>query len=671
MNRPDDNIVTYYWHAALSRWKLLAAVVLAVTITGWAVSAFILALSPTYEATARLNVVPTGEELGYASRFARGQNADGGLVMAQTYAESLRSREVRETVVDRWIERRASAAGMSADAWLKAEAANAPQFSLGSVISYLNYGASQELPLREQLIEHLGKDTKVEIIEGTFLMQVTVEWDSARDAAWFANALAGEVITEVGDLSEESGESLAGILRQELTAKQAKLAQLKQTSRRRKIELGIVDIDAQKQALLQEKIAEQSRLTSDLAESRRASAQVAALEQQRSGLLGKTQTSIEEQLALTRPTAAAARQSISARQARLSSIQGELGQLSRAELGIKTLDDQIAVLEREVAALLDRLRFSETENLANRATIRLIDPALPPLVRASPKVLLNTILAFVAGCALAGMLLLLLGPKGGRPAAAAPQTPFDRRKGNAPGNGSDGYWRWPDPMAPPTNQPTYHSPQPFSASGHGDVLNHPSFLRGAPDAEGPQFSPMSTGASVVALRTLEQAVPEDQPRVVEQPDVVVAMHERQFAMRLPMPATGRFYDANEVAAHGPSILAMLAGAVAPGQDIHVVSSIVEQQAGLRLTKLLLDTCQKAGMPVRAIRANARRARQYRARAADDASLRIFLHADADEALVEELARNGYRVVVATMAGSHGLNAAIDGNAGRVVFFGNA
>ena len=675
MTLPDENIVAYYWRAALSRWKLLAAIILGVTALGWAVSAFFLALSPTYEATARLNVVPTGEELGYASRFARGQNADGGLVMAQTYAEHLRSREVREAAVDRWIDQQAANAGMSVDGWLQVQAENAPRFSLGSIISYLNYGAVQKVPLRDQLVEYLGEYTEVEMIEGTFLMQVTVEWDSADGAAWFANALADEVITEVGDLSEESGESLAGVLRKELTAKQAQLAQLRQASRSRKINLGIVDVDAQKQALLQEEIAEQSRLTSDLAESRRASAQVAALEQQRTGLLGETQQSIDEQLALARPTAAAARQSISARQSRLGAIRGELGQLSRAELSIKTLDDQIALLEGEVGALLERLRFSETENLANRATIRLIDPALPPLVRSSPKILLNTLLAFVAGCALAGMLLLLLGPKGGRPGSVMTE-PRSRLKETTTDDPADDPRRWPEPVGPPAGRPVYQSSQASPRRESSDIVAHPTLLRN-PTPEGQPTAVHDTQDVVVALRPLEQKLPDIEPDPPVEPvaEVVAAPRAQPELIRhFPAPDAGRFYDTSEVAHHGAALADWLTRSLEPGQDIHVVSKERDAGTGLCLTKALLDACRAQGRPVRTIRAHPLRDNRQVERPAHDPSLRIIFHANGSSSLVGELSGSGGRVVIATQEGAPWLGGHLspaEENLVRVAVFGHA
>ena len=84
--------------------------------------------------------------------------------------------------------------------------------------------------------------------------------------------------------------------------------------------------------------------------------------------------------------------------------------LGRHEDMIRSLDDRAQQLRAEVAALTERVSFSQTENLANAPRIQLIERAVSPLTRSSPKMVLNLAMGFVAGCALAACALLLLGP---------------------------------------------------------------------------------------------------------------------------------------------------------------------------------------------------------------------------------------------------------------------
>ena len=429
---PEENIFLYYGRAAVSRWPLLLALILVCTAGAWAFSVFVLADDPVYEASTSLNVVPTSEELGYANQFARGQTTEGGLILLQTYAEYARARETRIQVVNEYIAMRAKAAGMSEKAWLASQQ-GPPGFSPGRILSILNYGSAPELPPRAKMVADLGEATVIESLDGTYMMQLTVGWDDPRSAAWFANALADAVVSRAQSLSRQSGQQLSDVLQAELDRKMQQLSDLKNQSRELKIGLGVVDIDRQKQALLDAQLAEQAALTTDRSDASAAQARVDALQAQRTGKLGTTQNEIEQQLALQKPQAAAARQSSAARERRVNSIQAQLERLSRQELRIKNIDDQISALTDEVAELTRRTQFSETENLTNIPRIRIVDRAEPPAVRSSPKVLLNTILGFILGCALAGMALLLLGPKQKRvrtvktepdeDIAAAPVTP--------------------------------------------------------------------------------------------------------------------------------------------------------------------------------------------------------------------------------------------------------
>ena len=658
----NENILAYYGRAAWSRWRLLACVILGATFIGWAVSTFILAHDPTYDAEARLNVVPTGEELGYASRYARGQNAEGGLVMMQTYAEYLRSRELRGSVVDRWIASKAAQERVSPRQWIARQEAEGGGLSPGAIVSFLNYGKIVKRPLRDELIEDLGKHTQIDMIDGTFLMQIKVSWDDAEDAAWFANAMSGAITSAVADLSENSGETLTDVLRTELTKKQAELAQLRASSRRQKIGLGIVDIDRQKQALLDDQIAEQGRLTSDISQSRQAAAQVASLEAQVTGKLGQTQTAIEQQLALARPQAAAARQSIAARQARLGAIQGQLNRLSRAELGVKTMDDRAAELESEVLALMERLRFSETENLTNRAVIRLIDPAEVPLVRSSPKILLNTMLAFVIGCALAGLLLLLLGPKAykGAERRAAPAT--DRRKAHYDPVDNDHTERNPHEPAFAMRsgaEPAFAQqvrPAPSIASTFAPASATASAAERDLVGLGPSTSMIgdlgyagaaddTQTATVIELRQWRQEAPDpeplDQPDPIEPPAPPPAnpiIEDAQFAggavaanvlrsdplLYVTNPARGTYFDAEAVARLGPRVMRWLGDLPGAGNQVHVGTLTGDAVGARRLAKLVLDCCRAQGIDAKAIRGGS-----ARLATAGTGPFRIILHEQTD------------------------------------------
>lgn len=403
-----NGIGATYLRIVLSRWKLILALVLTCTLLAWAVSQFYLAQKPKFEAAARLNIVPTAEELGYASRFVRGSTFDGGSVLLGTYAEFARTRPVVAPIVDRYIAEHAAAAGQSSAAWIRANT-GAPSFSPGRILSILNYGEAPPLPLREDMIESLLEGTTIETVEGTYLIRIAVEWDDPQSAAWFANALADAIIARADTASRNSGRELAGTIEDRLDQKRAELAAVLKRSRDLKSSIGVVDIDRQKQSLLEARLTEQAALTTDRAASDAAASQVAALRRQAGGKLSSAQGVLDQTLAVEAPRASGLERSVAIREGRIAQLDRQIAGLGGYEDRVKALDDQATALQAEVTALTERVSFSQTENLANGPRIQLIERAVPPLVRSSPKIFFNTVLGFIAGCALSACALLLLG----------------------------------------------------------------------------------------------------------------------------------------------------------------------------------------------------------------------------------------------------------------------
>lgn len=159
------------------------------------------------------------------------------------------------------------------------------------------------------------------------------------------------------------------------------------------------------------------------------STQVGTLQRQSDGLLSSATPAVEQALALERPRLAGLQQSIRQRAARVGQLDGQLGRLTQAESRLGVLDREIEALKLEVAALTERYNSVSLESLAGAPPIRIVESASPPLARDSPHVIANTFLGFVAGCALAGLFLLLAPRPGGAfvlAGAAGPQ-PFSGR----------------------------------------------------------------------------------------------------------------------------------------------------------------------------------------------------------------------------------------------------
>ena len=500
-----NGIGATYLRIVLSRWKLILALVITCTLLAWAVSQFYLAQKPKFEAAARLNIVPTAEELGYASRFVRGSTFDGGSVLLGTYAEFARTRPVVAPIIDRYIAEHAAADGLSSAAWIKANT-GAPSFSPGRILSILNYGEAPPLPLREDMIESLLEGTTIETVEGTYLIRIAVEWDDPQSAAWFANALADAIIARADTASRNSGRELAGTIENRLDAKRAELAAALKRSRDLKSSIGVVDIDRQKQSLLEARLTEQAALTTDLAARDAAASQVAALRRQAGGKLSSAQGVLDQTLAVEAPRASGLERSVAIREGRIGQLDRQIAGLGGYEDRVKALDDQATALQAEVTALTERVSFSQTENLANGPRIQLIERATPPLVRSSPKIFFNTVLGFIAGCALSACALLLLG--------AAPA-----RRDNDEAE---------EPREAPALDHAYAEPP-----------------RAIADVHPIRPEPARTGKRAVALASV--AVAAEAERAPEPPRV---HDDHHLSQALPRPIDPQGYSAAEIAAAG-------------------------------------------------------------------------------------------------------------------------
>ncbi|WBH17825.1 hypothetical protein [Sphingomonas radiodurans] len=530
-----------YLRVILSRWRLVLALVALTTLMAWGISVFYLATKPKFEAAARLNIVPTAEELGYASRFVRGTTFDGGSVLLGTYAEFAHTRPVVEPIVDRYIAEAAAAQGMSPSAWLTANT-GPPSFSPGRILAILNYGEAPVVPLREEIIEELIENTKIETIEGTYLIRLGVEWEDARSAAWFSNALADAIIARAERASRSTGREIAGTLEARLAAKRSELAGLLRQSRGLKSSIGVVDLDRQKTSLLEARLTEQAQLTTDRAALDAAKSQVAALRQQSGGKLTGAQSTVEQTLAVEAPRAAGLAQSVAIRAARIGQLDRQIAGLGGSEDRVKSLDERAALLQQEVNALTERVSFSQTENLANGPRIQLIERATPPKTRSSPKIFFNTVLGFIGGCALAACALLLLGPA---PPRAEPAQEDERVEPIEPVADEA------DAEPTPTSRPTaklhaiHSEPVPAaSAEVPPPHVSHP----GEPVKRRPSVAPLV--AVSAALKREDAPAPEPIPvpvsQAVEPPRPPVV--DERFPGTLPRPANGESYTSSEAAA---------------------------------------------------------------------------------------------------------------------------
>jgi uncharacterized protein involved in exopolysaccharide biosynthesis len=397
---------------AWARWPIVAAIVVACAAASFLYSTLVLAKEPVFKAAATLDIAPSQAQLDYANAFARGSALQSAGLITQTYAEYATSRPVIESIAEGYLARNPGALTRQPTG-----------LGIRRTLRVLDQGGPAIRDPRLLFIDNLRKSIDVATVDGTHLLRIQVGWDNPVTAAAIANEVADRLIREAAERSSGPTADLNQTLTQRLAEARGLLNQRQIEAARTRASLGVADIQRQKQTLIEEKLAEESRLTNERAQIASSATQVGALQRQSDGLLSSATPAIEQALSLERPRLAGLQQSVRQRAARVGQLGARLGQLSQAETRLGVLDREIEGLQLHVAALTERANTVQLDTLAGAPPIRVVERATPPLVRDSPRVVANTVLGGLAGCALAG-LFLLAAPRRPRPlAAAAPRRP--------------------------------------------------------------------------------------------------------------------------------------------------------------------------------------------------------------------------------------------------------
>lgn len=405
-------------------WKPLVGFVVAVMVATLLYSQLVLTASPVFESAATIDIAPSSEEIGYANRFSKGSPLEAAEVVVQTYAEYIRSRPIAAEVVRDFIEREAGRSGQSAGQVVAALHRRSSQPSLRRWLSAVNSGEVQARDPLEALVDDVVESTTVATVAGTYLLRVEVAWDDRDMAAWFANRLAERLVAQASANSRSPGARIASEIDARLGEANVALATARDRARAIKASLGVVDLDRQRQALIDERTAAETKVAEDQAQIAALEAQVASLQRAAGGRLSASQLQVEQTLALERPRLAGLKRSVAERGSRVARIGRQLGVLTERESLLDTLEAEIVAHQAEVTTLMERRNFAALDNLASRVQIRILEPAVPADARSSPKVLLNTALGGVAATALAG--LFLLAAAGFRRPPIAPAPPSGR-----------------------------------------------------------------------------------------------------------------------------------------------------------------------------------------------------------------------------------------------------
>ncbi|WP_193748253.1 hypothetical protein [Leisingera sp. ANG-M1] len=218
--------MTAHYRQLLIYYRGLIAFTFLVLVGGTAaLSTFFLFVSPLYTSAAKVSLLPTQTELAYSQTFVRSTTINPANLLTQTHVEYLLSREIAAKTVDRLSRELppsqppADPAGPSEAPGLKDQVAQyftSFRRNFRRIYNTLNSGKHViRDPLTDAVLT-LQDAIGVEMIEGTYIMEIKVTWDRPEVAALAANLLAEEYVAHLRAQADAASLRLEAVLRQEI-----------------------------------------------------------------------------------------------------------------------------------------------------------------------------------------------------------------------------------------------------------------------------------------------------------------------------------------------------------------------------------------------------------------------------------------------------------------------
>ncbi|MEX0303829.1 MAG: hypothetical protein AB3N24_15530 [Leisingera sp.] len=218
--------MTAHYRQLLNYYRGLIAFTFLILVGGTAaLSTFFLFVAPLYTSSAKVSLLPTQTELAYSQTFVRSTTFNPANLLTQTHVEYLLSREIAAKTVDR-LRRELPSGGQPAgtaepDAALSLKDQIAQRFhsfrrNFRRIYNTLNSGEHIPRDPYTDAVLSLQDSIGVEMVEGTYIMEIQVTRDRADIAALAANLLAEEYVAHLRAQADAASRRLEATLRQEI-----------------------------------------------------------------------------------------------------------------------------------------------------------------------------------------------------------------------------------------------------------------------------------------------------------------------------------------------------------------------------------------------------------------------------------------------------------------------
>ncbi len=374
----------------LYRWRVVLGMLTA-WILAWTLGSVQLARNPSYEATVVMNMQPSESALLFNREFLGRSQFNPATIIAQTHVERLLSRPIaRETL------RRLRADGLSDDQGL-----TPASVGLGArarrLWARLNYGEFRTVPPEIDAENRLIDSLDVDVVEGSYILRLTVTREDPAEAAAIALTHAQSYIDLASREYQSETSRAANLIRDRIAEREGELQALYDRRDALRAEYDVANLQRQSE-LLMLSLREAERARADTLMERRI--QLRRLEDLKAlgGTSGRgTARDIEEQIALLDEQAAF-------RADHIAEMSRQLSVFSTREAAFDNIESDVRAVQENLQNLRRQLLSFELGEQVQADQVQIVSGPDVPVYPSSPKVLQTAIVATIAG----GLLVFLV-----------------------------------------------------------------------------------------------------------------------------------------------------------------------------------------------------------------------------------------------------------------------
>ena len=363
-----------------------------------------LGAAPKYTAAASIAVLPTTAEFEFGREAGAGPRS-ASLGLTATFMEYLKSRPVVEAALDRIAAGR-KPAREPAPGFL-ASLARSLLGSAGRLYRWLDSGGYVEKSEKDKSVERLSEAIRLETVPSSFILRLSVSLGDPTAAAAAANALAEAYVQRVSEQFARSAGQIGGFLQHQIELRESELKALNAREEQLRKGLGTASLETERVRLLDSRDRERREFLDAQSALETAQAELSVLNSQNLAQSGRSVAELNTARSLAEARRQAAERMLELRRKSLAQLDATLAALQGREEPLAEAQRQIEVVKQELAELQTRMLSTNLAGSSPLATLRVIDPAVPPLYPSSPRVVRDTAGVFAASLVVAALFVLL------------------------------------------------------------------------------------------------------------------------------------------------------------------------------------------------------------------------------------------------------------------------